>query len=665
MGNMSIRFLTCFAVAACSLAIPRDAVGDERIREFDAVVSIDSDGKITVTETIVVDAEGKKIKRGIYRDFPTSYTSKFGVTIRLPFDVTNVTRDGKVEDFHTQDEANGVRLYIGNANSLLPSGTYEYKITYETNYQIGYFQTHDEFYWNVTGNGWEFPIDHARATVTLPQSIPRTQMTVEGYTGAEGSTDRDLTAAIDPRTGAAVFETTRSLPPRHGLTIVLTIPKGFIREPTAAERRQLYLRANRSIGVIVAGIVAVVGYYFFAWLLVGRDPAKGTIIPLYQPPEQMSPAEVRYLRKMEYDKKCFTAAVINLAVNNVLTIEEEDGEFTLKKVQDADANARSSRRPLSAGESLVAKRLLSGKSLALQPTNHSRISKAITKLGQKLEDEYHGKLFFRNLRWLVPGWLLSALAVAAAAITSGWESLPIVAFLCFWLSFWTLGVALLLAMVFSAWHSVFALRSSTSGRIGSLGSAAFLTMFATPFVIAEIFVTVVVIYHTSILMLPLVIIVIIFNWLFWHLIKRPTDQGQKIRDEIEGFRMYLGTAEKEFLRRMHPPEKAVDLYEEYLPYALALDVENEWAENFRDVLAEAAVAPSGERSQVHAYHPAWYHGDRWDKFASGAFASGLVAALGTAISSSATAPGSSSGSSSFGGGGSSGGGGGGGGGGGW
>ncbi len=664
--SMNIRLFALVAVAACLQINGHAVIAKERIQEFDAEISITADGKINVTETIVVNAQQNKIKRGIYRDFPTLYTSKYGVKIRLPFDLRSITRDGNQESFRTENQSNGVRVYIGNENVFLKRGTHRYTISYETNYQIGYFDTHDEFYWNVTGNGWDFPIDKARATVLVPAEIPRQQMTAEGYTGPAESTERKLTAEIDPQTGAAVYATTNPLPPHHGLTIVLTMPKNFIREPTAAERRQLYLQANQSLWVIVAGVVAVAGYYLFAWYRVGRNPTKGTIIPRFQPPQEMSPAAVRYLKKMAYDKKCFTAAVINLAVNKVLMIDEDGGEFTLKKVEDVEGPARPPQRPLSGGETMIAKQLLPGNSLKLQQSNHARISGAITKLGKKLDDEYHGKLFFRNRRWLIPGWILSALAVAIAALTSGWESLPVVGFLCLWLSFWTIGSAFLAVLVFSAWHSALALRSGTANRLGSLGGAIFLTLFATPFIIAEVVVTGIVVYHTSILMLPLILIVIIFNWLFWHLIKRPTDQGQQIRDEIEGFRMYLATAEQEFLRQMHPPKKTVALYEEYLPYALALDVENEWAENFKEVLAAAATAPSSGDSGVHAYHPTWYHGEGWNNFTTGAFASGLGAALGSAISSSATAPGSSSGSSSFGGGGGfSGGGGGGGGGGGW
>ena len=159
-------------------------------------------------------------------------------------------------------------------------------------------------------------------------------------------------------------------------------------------------------------------------------------------------------------------------------------------------------------------------------------------------------------------------------------------------------------------------------------------------------------------MVPLLLGIVALHWSFWHLIKQPTVEGQRVRDGIEGFRMYLGTAEGEYLQQMYPPKATPELFEKYLPYALALDVENEWSEKFSDVLAQAGTA-AGE---ADGYQPAWYHGSGWMSSSPAAFASGLAGSLGGAISSSSTAPGSSSGS---GGGGSSGGGGGGGGGGGW
>ena len=57
----------------CLLLLPLAALGEERILEFRSDILVIEDGWIEVTETIRVQAEGQRIRRGIYRDFPTEY----------------------------------------------------------------------------------------------------------------------------------------------------------------------------------------------------------------------------------------------------------------------------------------------------------------------------------------------------------------------------------------------------------------------------------------------------------------------------------------------------------------------------------------------------------------------------------------------------------------
>ena len=152
----------------------------------------------------------------------------------------------------------------------------------------------------------------------------------------------------------------------------------------------------------------------------------------------------------------------------------------------------------------------------------------------------------------------------------------------------------------------------------------------------------------------IVLLMLITNGVFGRLLQAPTVAGQKVMDHIRGFKMYLEVAEGESLKNAKgpPPPLTPQLFESYLPAALALGVEQGWAERFKDVLSAAATE----------YSPAWYAGPAWNVRSIGGFTSGLSSSLSSAISSSSTAPGSHSGG---GGGGSSGGGGGGGGGGGW
>jgi uncharacterized membrane protein YgcG len=157
---------------------------------------------------------------------------------------------------------------------------------------------------------------------------------------------------------------------------------------------------------------------------------------------------------------------------------------------------------------------------------------------------------------------------------------------------------------------------------------------------------------------PLVIGVFFANALlhvlYIYLLRAPTPKGRLLLDELMGFKLYLEVAEQEDLNRSAPPKKTPELFERYLPFAVALGVEQAWAEQFASVFAQL-------RDQRAAYTPVWYSG-KFDAAHLGSFASDVGSNFSSAISSAATPPGSSSGS---GGGGSSGGGGGGGGGGGW
>jgi uncharacterized membrane protein YgcG len=148
-----------------------------------------------------------------------------------------------------------------------------------------------------------------------------------------------------------------------------------------------------------------------------------------------------------------------------------------------------------------------------------------------------------------------------------------------------------------------------------------------------------------------VMLLAVFAWL----LRAPTPKGRLLLDNLAGFKQYLEVAEKDDLDLRHPPQLTPQLFERYLPFAIALGVEQPWAERF------SAVFASLDAQQGQVYQPAWYRGHFSTHDLAG-FSGNLGKGFTAAIASAATPPGSSSGS---GGGGFSGGGGGGGGGGGW
>jgi uncharacterized membrane protein YgcG len=606
------------------------ALANERIILFISDADVEGNGDLLVTETIRVQAEGDQIKHGIFREFPTDYRRPDGTRVRVGFDVLSVKLDGASEPYSTERVSNGVRVRIGKADTLLSEGQHDFEIRYRTTRQIGFFADYDELYWNATGNGWPFAIDMAEARIHLPE--PARFVQTAFYTGEQGATGKDA-RVVSEQPGTVVFRTTQVLPPHNGLTVAAAWPKGIVTPPPADTQSS---ELNNSPLIVAAlGLLVAFVYYGYAWWRAGRDPSRGTVIPLFGPPENMSAAAVRYVQRMDFDDRCFTAAIVDLGVHGHLKLTEGESIMTIER--------RSGGKLIAGPELATEEKLFTGErgALTLIQKNHEVISEARNTLSERLSNAYEGKLFHDHYGWSIAGALLCLAVIGLTLLSMGvaWG--------------WDEAGALFMAMVYVGpaalvlGYLAYAGLPRTLKYLGGIVFAAIFVLFIA-FNAADALDTI----QNTAGLLPLVLPLILFplaasafNWMKAHTIR-----GRKLTDQIEGFRQYLGVAEEARLEALNPPNKTQELFERFLPYAIALDVENHWARRFAGVLAAAGAAST------------WYSGNYdWGGNPTG-FARHLGGGLTSTISSAATAPGSSSGS---GGGGFSGGGGGGGGGGGW
>jgi uncharacterized membrane protein YgcG len=550
------------------------------------------------------------------------------------FEVSSVTRNGAPENYVTERLSNGVRIRIGSAERLIGRGRHEYVIAYRTTRQLGFFPAYDELYWNATGNGWTFTIDVAEARITLPADVPFRQTAL--YTGLQGAQGKDARVVEQPP-GRIIFRTTRPLPPRHGLTVAVAWDKGVVAPPSSAQRAQWWLADQLPYVVGFVGLGILLGYYAFVWYRVGRDPPGGTIIPLFAPPNAMSAASVRYVRRMKFDDRCFTAAIVDLGVNGYLKLNDSGDAISMER--------RSGSKEIAPAERATWHKLFGARaSLKLEQSNHQILGEAKSALQEGLTSAYADRLFHSNSIWSIVGLLAAVLlsgAVIVAVIFAFDETqavVTIIGALCA-----MAGVAMAAASVTSWWSGA---KISFGGIVGIVLATA-LTLVGVAMVAASAR------HWIDIFVILPPVMAAGFASISFYILKAPTREGRQVMDAIEGFRQYLGVAEEARLQALHPPEKTPQLFEKFLPHAIALDVENAWAKKFAGVLAAAAAAGAAS---------AWYSGQNFSSNPVG-FAERLGGDLSSTISSASTAPGSSDGGS--GGGGSSGGGGGGGGGSGW
>ena len=317
-----------------------------------------------------------------------------------------MTLDGSHENYVTERMANGVRVRIGSSGRTISTGSHLYVIKYRTTRQIGFFERYDELYWNATGTGWTFPIDMAEARIHLPDKAPILQNAI--YTGPQGARGRDATVVqLEP--GYIVFRTTRPLPVANGLTVAAGWLKGVVHEPTQMQKIEAMLKDDPALLAAGIGGGLVIGFYLLAWFLIGRDPRKGTIIPLFGPPKGMSAAGVGFVHGLGMDERTFAAAVVGLGVNGRLKLVDRGEKQVLRH--------QTSGKPSDAAEQATETALFAkGGSIELDDANHEIISGARSKLHEALERSYGG--LFRNNFWFSGSGLLGAIVATAAIMTA-------------------------------------------------------------------------------------------------------------------------------------------------------------------------------------------------------------------------------------------------------
>ncbi|MBK9289176.1 MAG: DUF2207 domain-containing protein [Flavobacteriales bacterium] len=550
----------------------------EKIKAFHTDLTVAADGQLTVTEEITIHAEGDQFKRGIVRKLPLRFTDHNGRQHRVQYELTAVEIFGAPSPHHTATEGDDFVLYVGSEGNFLEPGDYPYRITYTTKGQVGFFPDYDEIYWNVNGNGWAFAIDSISALIHLPPAAQVKQTAC--YTGALGSTENACSdSLIDPRTVRFVG---RAMEYYEGLTVAVGFQKGVVAEPPPPTFWERY--AVPLVGGIISLLLLL--YYSFTWSRFGRDPDRPTVIPLFEPPDNLSPASVAMVMRGSANDDQITPAMISLAVKGHIRIDEKKEEMLLgliKKDTYTIVKLKGGSDLPKEEQELLNRMFGSGQeSFEITGTYDPSVQSMASAFRGSLRHQWHA---FLNKGNNVRFWWIPVLTITVCAI------------------------------------SLFVLHNAYWGDNDLVYIIAFL--------VANMFLFIV----------------------YLFLIKRPSEEKQALRSRLQGFKMYLSAAEEKQLQHFNPPTLTPEVFEKYLPYAIAFKVEKIWGDRFQDMISKALVDPN--------YRTTWYSGSIMNY---GAFSSHMNSSLSSSVQSSSTPPSSSGGS---GGGGSSGGGGGGGGGGGW
>ncbi len=642
MARLLLRAARCVALL---LPLALSARAEEVISRFHADISVAASGEMDVTETIAVVAEGVNIRHGIFRDFPLTFIDAKGRTAHVEFTLDSVKRDGNEEPYHTEDISGGIRIYAGDADTTVTPGPHVYEIRYRTDRQIRYFADHDELYWNVTGNGWLFPIGAATAHVTMPGAIPSGGVTF--YTGPQGSTVQDArTLKLDGQT--VDIATNHPLGSGEGLTIVVAQPKAAIAEPSAAEEQIWFLKDN--LGAIIGwtGFVLIFAWYLSSWVKVGRDPPAGVMVPRWDPPGGLSPALINYIDNRGFSGEgwtAFSASALQLAVRGYVTLEDLTRAITIRRTEKPVSG------DLARGEDvLLAMVEQEGGGFAIDKANGTAVQALGKRFRSAIEKEHRNKYYIHNTGYVMAG-VLASILVLVAAFFFAHVSEDIVG-----LGFAMVVISVVGGGMISAFGRMLVKSRSLLQKIISvivLGFVGFVALIIGSIVILAGMESVDGLGGMALVSAAGAIVLL--NILFFFLMGAPTPLGRQLMDGVEGFRTYMTLAEKDRMNLAGAPTMSPGHYETLLPYAVALGVEKPWSESFERWLVTAAAAGAAAAS----YQPLWYSGHAFDSDRISRFPGSMASTIAS------TLPQPQSSSSSGFSGGSSGGGGGGGGGGGW
>jgi hypothetical protein len=617
----AMRLPLLAAVVLFLFAIPATAA--EVITSFASSVTLQRDGSVEVTEIIEVNAEGDQIRRGIYRDIFTVLENEDGSLLRSSLEVRSVERDGNPEPFAIEGLGNtATRIRIGDADVFLSHGRHRYTIRYAMTRMGRRFEAHDEIYWNATGNYWDFPIERAVATVRLPEGAVIRDLAV--FTGPVGSEAGDATATRSTD-NTAVFRATEPLAPGEGMTVAVAFQKGILTEPEGLQLAAYWLSDHRDLVFPLVAVFLVLLYYYLAWSAVGRDPAKGTIIPLFHPPKRFSPALAHYVHRLGWEKNgwtAFTASLFDLGVKGLVAIDNPGKTLKVTVTGDDPGD-------LSPGQQVIFDFLKSRGTVTVDTKTGPKLESTRADFVRTIETE-NRQVYFRNNRgYVLVGILLSLLCLGTLVFLGVLDVVFLVIAV-----IGGVAIGLFTTLLSTVWRGnligkfilvVWVLVGGGNLIAGFFGSLSDVRI-DTPLIAAAS--------------------IVIVNVAFAILMRAPTVQGRKVMDQLEGFRMYLETAEKNRLNISGEPPMTVERFERILPYAIALGVEKPWSEHFEAELARNAVPEA-----TTDYQPSWYRGRSWSS-ARGGFSSSVASvASGMSAAMIAAQPVSSSSSGFSGGGG--------------
>jgi hypothetical protein len=322
----------------------------------------------------------------------------------------------------------------------------------------------------------------------------------------------------------------------------------------------------------VTAIVAVFAYYLLAWVVFGWGRQIGTVVPLYDPPRHLSPAMLRYIWKENFDDRTFWAGVLSLVAKGLATLHSGNGAALIRATPLANKQDK-----LPDEEEILLEKFVRGHTRKDVPIDmlSSRTALAVRDRAEALRRDAVGRWFTDTRTFVIVGVLLSAGAlclVAGPRYKDQWGALI------YGLVIMGPGAFYLFFISQRVWDMLRAARQHCDFAV--LRREALLLTMLLPCLAAIISGGVIVGGTFGWHAVAAALFLAAMNAFFFAWIRTPTQEGKQLLTEIEGFRLFLKSVEQLPMQRTEEPTDHAGIYEKYLPYAVALEVEQAWGDRF-------------------------------------------------------------------------------------
>ncbi|HXL23166.1 MAG TPA: hypothetical protein VOA78_11910 [Candidatus Dormibacteraeota bacterium] len=325
-------------------------------------------------------------------------------------------------------------------------------------------------------------------------------------------------------------------------------------------------------------------YYFVARLSTGRKPKPGALVIRYQPPSGLSAAAARYVVTTGSDGRSLAAVIAELAARGCLRVEPSGSKYKLSRLM----SDRATESKLAPEEKDILTTLFEdGPVLELTPAldqrNTAQNGRYVFHIQTQLRKRLDGLYFKRQAGAIALGVFATFVAALALAVAAHSRSTTGSVFFTMWVLFAGLCLGLLVELSFvPACKDAIRTRSGVLRILPGLAAiSAFL--WAIGLLLRELA-------KNASPALSLTILSLILVNLGWApFLKYTTPLGRKTLDEIAGFRAFLESVERDRLEKLNPAGESPQALEEYLSYAIALEVTEAWGDHLSATFATSTV----------------------------------------------------------------------------